>query len=178
MRPPFSAEMKYLPIFGLTVPLVCYADLAVAKTPAQIESISNDRVSSDRTWNSSNFLSAKTYTLNLSQEPQAELAEFDREIQLNPNDADAYYNRGNLKYTKLKDPQGALADFDRAIQLNPNLAYAYNNRGILKKDKLNDTQGALADLNQAARLYQQQGNNQNYHRTVNLLRKWGQPSGN
>ncbi len=31
--------MKYLPILGLTVALVCYADLAVAKTPAEIESI-------------------------------------------------------------------------------------------------------------------------------------------
>jgi tetratricopeptide (TPR) repeat protein len=31
--------MKYLPSLGLTVALVCYADLAVAKTPAEIEAI-------------------------------------------------------------------------------------------------------------------------------------------
>jgi hypothetical protein len=31
--------MKYLPITGLTAALVCYADLAVAKTPEEIESI-------------------------------------------------------------------------------------------------------------------------------------------
>ncbi len=31
--------MKYLPIIGVTAALVCYADLAVAKTPAEIESI-------------------------------------------------------------------------------------------------------------------------------------------
>jgi Tfp pilus assembly protein PilF len=34
------SKMKYLPIIGLTVALVSYADLAVAKTPAEIESIS------------------------------------------------------------------------------------------------------------------------------------------
>jgi tetratricopeptide (TPR) repeat protein len=38
LRLPFFTEMKYLPIIGLTVALVCYADLAVAKTPAEIES--------------------------------------------------------------------------------------------------------------------------------------------
>jgi tetratricopeptide (TPR) repeat protein len=31
--------MKYLPIIGLTAALICYADLAVAKTPAEIELI-------------------------------------------------------------------------------------------------------------------------------------------
>ena len=31
--------MKYLPIVGVTVALICYVDLAVAKTPAEIESI-------------------------------------------------------------------------------------------------------------------------------------------
>ncbi len=36
---PCCSVMKYLPILGLTVALVCYADLAVAKTPAEIESI-------------------------------------------------------------------------------------------------------------------------------------------
>jgi serine protease Do len=31
--------MRYLPIVGITVALICCADLAVAKTPAEIESI-------------------------------------------------------------------------------------------------------------------------------------------
>ncbi len=31
--------MKYLPILGLTVAIVCYADIATAKTPAEIEAI-------------------------------------------------------------------------------------------------------------------------------------------
>jgi tetratricopeptide (TPR) repeat protein len=35
----YYSEMKYLPIIGLTVALVCYADLAVAKTPKEIELI-------------------------------------------------------------------------------------------------------------------------------------------
>jgi hypothetical protein len=31
--------MKYLPILGATVAIVCVADVAVAKTPAEIEAI-------------------------------------------------------------------------------------------------------------------------------------------
>jgi hypothetical protein len=40
ITPLYYAVMKYLPILGLTVALVCYADLAVAKTSAEIKSIS------------------------------------------------------------------------------------------------------------------------------------------
>jgi tetratricopeptide (TPR) repeat protein len=39
LRSPYYSDMRYLPILGLTVALVCYADLAVAKTPAEIQSI-------------------------------------------------------------------------------------------------------------------------------------------
>jgi Tfp pilus assembly protein PilF len=86
---------------------------------------------------------------------QGALADFNRAMQLDPNnyaDAYGYYSRGNLKHDKLNDTQGALADFNQAIQLNPKYADAYNSRGNLKYVKLNDTQGALADYNQAIQL--------------------------
>ena len=41
-------------------------------------------------------------------------------IELNPNDAKAYYNRGLAK-SDLQDYKGAIADFNKAIELNPNL---------------------------------------------------------
>jgi tetratricopeptide (TPR) repeat protein len=80
------------------------------------------------------------------------LADLDRAIQLDPNLAGAYNNRGALKANKLQDIQGGLADLDRAIQLDSNLASAYNNRGALKADKLQDIQGGLADYNRAIEL--------------------------
>jgi tetratricopeptide (TPR) repeat protein len=79
------------------------------------------------------------------------MADVDRAIQHNPNDAIAYKNRGDLK-AKLQNIQGSLADFDRAIAIDPNYA--------------------IADLQQAARLYQQQGDLENYQLTIDLLKKW------
>jgi tetratricopeptide (TPR) repeat protein len=80
------------------------------------------------------------------------LADYNRAIKINPQSANAYYNRGLLKATKLQDQQGALADYDRAIKLKPNYDAAYNNRGNLKADKLKDYQGALADYDRAIKL--------------------------
>jgi tetratricopeptide (TPR) repeat protein len=95
---------------------------------------------------------------------QGSLADFDRSIQLHPNDAIAYKNRGDLKVEKLQDIQGGLADYNRAIQLDPNYAIAYHNRGSLKAAKFQDIQGGLADYNRAiqlkpndARAYSQRG---------------------
>jgi tetratricopeptide (TPR) repeat protein len=80
------------------------------------------------------------------------LADYNRAIKINPKNANAYYNRGLLKATKLQDDRGALTDYNRAIQLKPTYDVAYNNRGNLKADKLKDFQGALADYNRAIKL--------------------------
>ncbi len=56
------------------------------------------------------------------------IANFDKAIQLNPDDADAYSYRGAAKL-KLDDFEGTLLDCNRAIQLNPEDADAYSNRG-------------------------------------------------
>jgi tetratricopeptide (TPR) repeat protein len=83
---------------------------------------------------------------------QGALNDYNRAIQINPRNANAYYNRGLLKATKFQDPQGALADYDRAIKIKPAYDAAYNNRGNLKVEQLKDYQGALADYNQAIKL--------------------------
>ncbi|MFT7587359.1 MAG: tetratricopeptide (TPR) repeat protein, partial [Cellvibrionaceae bacterium] len=56
------------------------------------------------------------------------IADYDRAIELNPEDATAYNNRGN-SYSNQGDEERAIADYDRAIELNPEEATAYNNRG-------------------------------------------------
>jgi tetratricopeptide (TPR) repeat protein len=54
--------------------------------------------------------------------------EFDEAIRLNPQGADAYYNRGQA-YDYLGQYERAIQDYDEAIRLDPQLAIAYNNRG-------------------------------------------------
>ncbi|GHV06923.1 hypothetical protein AGMMS50229_12670 [Campylobacterota bacterium] len=49
-------------------------------------------------------------------------------IKIDPNDAKAYYNRGN-SYFELADYKKAIADYTQAIKIDPNHADAYNNRG-------------------------------------------------
>ncbi len=94
-----------------------------------------------------------SYNTSVTQKYKEEdilaLADYNRKIQRNPNDAKAYFNRGFLKKTKIQDNRGALADYDRAIQLNPNFDLAYGNRGLLKADKFQDYRGALTDYNLA-----------------------------
>lgn len=62
------------------------------------------------------------------------LADYNRSIDLNPDDAMTVYNRGKLKLTKLDIDktmaQSAYDDFTRAIGLDSNLAAAWYHRGV------------------------------------------------
>jgi predicted O-linked N-acetylglucosamine transferase (SPINDLY family)/glycosyltransferase involved in cell wall biosynthesis len=53
---------------------------------------------------------------------------FDREIQANPDDAEAYYSRGNALYVLQQCP-AAVESYDQAILLKPDFAEAHHNRG-------------------------------------------------
>ena len=67
-----------------------------------------------------------------------------RAINLDPNGAVAYNNRG-LVYQHKGDYEKAIADYTQAIQLNPDLAQAYSNRGEVLLH-LRDWEKAEADL--------------------------------
>jgi serine/threonine protein kinase len=84
------------------------------------------------------------------------LADYSKAIELDPEYADAYYQRGWLKEDKLDNIPGALADYSKAIELNPEFAHAYYNRGKLRKNKIKDSTGAIQDFRRAASLYRQQ----------------------
>jgi tetratricopeptide (TPR) repeat protein len=71
-------------------------------------------------------------------------------ISIDPQDAEAYFDRGNAKYG-LGDKKGAIADYDSAIRINPQLAEAYSNRGLVKS-ALGDKKGAIADYDSAIRI--------------------------
>ena len=54
-------------------------------------------------------------------------------IEINPNVASAYSNRGNA-LKELKRLDDALANYDKAIALKPDYAEAFNNRGSTLKE--------------------------------------------
>ena len=77
-------------------------------------------------------------------------AAYDTAIRLQPDYAEVYNNRGNIK-SGLDSHDAALKDYDEAIRLNPNFAEAYSNRGAIKF-RLDKHAAALTDLNAAIRL--------------------------
>ena len=92
------------------------------------------------------------------------LAEYDEAIRLNPDSAEAYFNRGKARASLDQDPS-AIADYDAAIQLNPNFAEAYFHRGCLKDylvqwdphksmtdARFKERRSAIADFDEAIRL--------------------------
>jgi tetratricopeptide (TPR) repeat protein len=83
------------------------------------------------------------------------IADFDRAIVLNPDDAIGYFNRGLAKQAK-KDWDGAIADFNRAIAMNPKYTDAYVNRGAAEEAK-GYLDVAIADYNRAFALKSNDG---------------------
>ena len=64
------------------------------------------------------------------------IEDFNKAIEINPQYAEAFNNRGIVKYN-LGDKQGAIKDYNKAIEINPQYADAFNNRGQCK-DNLGD----------------------------------------
>jgi tetratricopeptide (TPR) repeat protein len=86
------------------------------------------------------------------------IAEFTQAIRLNPNYAEAYFNRGEayryryaLRYFSGNDCDLAIADYTQAIRLIPSYAEAYYRRGDAYSEKGDDNQ-AIADYEVALRI--------------------------
>lgn len=73
-----------------------------------------------------------------------------RDIDLNPDSRDAYYNSGNAK-RRAKDHAGAIADYGQCIAIDPEFESAYINR-CASKCELGDFDGAIADCDLAIAL--------------------------
>lgn len=61
---------------------------------------------------------------------QAAIVHFTRALEVSPQLANAYMERG-VSYAYLNENEQALADFGQAIALNPNLARAYSAQGAI-----------------------------------------------
>lgn len=77
---------------------------------------------------------------------QGALADYNQAIALNPNDAQAYNNRGILKNDRLNDIQGAISDMQQALKL-------YQQQG-----KQQDAQNAIDQIKK----WQQTSNNSRF----------------
>ena len=88
----------------------------------------------------------------LSEGGKAEKAldAYDTAIRLQPDYAEVYNNRGNIK-NGLGCPDDAVADYDTAIRLNPHFAEAYYNRGT-QKVLCEELDAAIVDYTEAIRI--------------------------
>ena len=75
---------------------------------------------------------------------------FGEAIQLDPNNALAYYGRGTA-YNELNQNESSLQDLNKAIEIDPNDADYYNNRGNAYSD-LKQYERAIADYDKAIEL--------------------------
>ncbi|MGI8503996.1 MAG: tetratricopeptide repeat protein [Hassallia sp.] len=109
------------------------------------------------------FIDIFTHSIEISSDDVAynrsnadsELEDYEQAIKINPDDADAYYNRGNARFD-LGDRAGAIEDYTQAIKINYNYADAYYNRGNARFD-LGDRAGAIEDFQKATDLYWKEG---------------------
>jgi tetratricopeptide (TPR) repeat protein len=85
----------------------------------------------------------------------SDLGNYNKAIKINPDDADAYYSRGNARFD-LGDRTGAIEDYTQAIKINYNYGDAYYNRGIARYS-LGDKLLAIEDFQKAADLYWKEG---------------------
>lgn len=83
-------------------------------------------------------------------EIDCEIEHCTRAITLNPNDAEAYNNRGVAYYIK-GDFNCAIQDFNTAIRLKPDNADTYYNRGLAYGQKT-DVDRAIQDFSQVIKL--------------------------
>jgi tetratricopeptide (TPR) repeat protein len=73
------------------------------------------------------------------------LADYSRALELNPNHASTYSNRGLAK-AESGNRVAAIEDYTRALKIDPKLTLAYANRGNARENT-GDVDGALADYN-------------------------------
>ena len=81
---------------------------------------------------------------------KAAIKHYTAALQLNPDLAELYHNRGTLKNI-LGQHKAAIADWDTALKYNPAFTEAYFNRGAAK-NTLSDHEGGIADCSAALAL--------------------------
>ena len=95
------------------------------------------------------------------------LADFDEAVRLDPQDAVAFVNRGDVQ-DALGDFERAVANYNEAIRLDPQNAAAFFNRGDTRQ-KQGDLEGAVVDFGEAI--------SSRSARPCRILQPWERPEG-
>lgn len=101
---------------------------------------------------------------------------FNQAIELNPNNPEAFFNRGiarTLLAARIIEPTRApnpIEDYTEAIRLNPGFADAYYNRALAYLE-LKDKIKAIADFQKAAELYEKLGRKTSYQDALDRLKE-------
>lgn len=105
--------------------------------------------------------------LREGDDQQGAIDAYSKAIELDPNNINAYENRGRA-YGKSGNYKQAVADFSRVIDLNPKSAIAYEMRGFTYDRILGYKQKAIQDLKTAASLGSEKA--QDYLRSKKIQR--------
>ena len=103
---------------------------------------------------SANFYFNRAYDKYEKGDYYGAIFDYTKAIEMNPNYASAYYNRGNIKGRELKDNKGALLDFNKSLEIDSFNDQAYISRGVVKR-RLGNLYGALSDYYKAIEIMQQ-----------------------
>ena len=125
---------------------------AINKTDNTRVAISNIKTKTDTAANKAENAAKNTQAIQFfiqalqEYNPNTAIELYTNCIKENRNFAEAYNNRGYLRYRL--ELNGAMRDFDDAINKKDNYYEAYNNRGLLRF-KNNDLDGAMEDFDKA-----------------------------
>ncbi|MBF2761772.1 MAG: hypothetical protein ISN28_16180 [Ectothiorhodospiraceae bacterium AqS1] len=104
---------------------------------------------------------------NLLSEPHKAILDFDKAIDINQNDSDAYSNRGFAKGL-LGNHQEAITDFSKSIELDSNSIFAYMNRGV-SRNFLGEYKNAISDFDKSIKLSPYDSKAYNYRGVAKAL---------
>jgi tetratricopeptide (TPR) repeat protein len=95
----------------------------------------------------------------------------DRRAATNDSEQSMKYTRMGWEAQKNGETTTALKYYTQAVELDPNNGYAFMAAGSL----LGQTKEGILCMKAAAMLFKQQGNQEGYTASVNLLGEWGIP---
>ncbi|MDF0555324.1 tetratricopeptide repeat-containing serine protease family protein [Kamptonema sp. UHCC 0994] len=171
--------------FNAAVPINMFiarlADAGVNKSELKVNNspASRDPVSLGNPQDSQGYYLRALSNLDEGKLKEA-IADFNRSLELNPKNSEAYFNRG-VAYayqgetirggSNVSDPlKQAIEDYTLAIKANPGYADAYYNRGLAHLAN-NDKPGAVTDFQKAAELYQKLGRKDDYQQALKKIKE-------
>ena len=138
------------------------------KYASAINEIERQKIRDQVKKNDEEFLATRYFEIGYQKDIEKKYSEaienYSKAIELNPEFAEAYNNRGNTYYAQGNLNQ-AISDYNKVIELNPISSMAYNARGNAYSSR-GDISQAIADYKKALEL---DPNNEDARESLNRL---------